>query len=274
MPRGIIESLSAINSLVRTGLAMVAVGAIGAGGYYGYRAYNATDLAMQKKEQELERIRSQLVENDELLQKQARLLAAKEKEIQRLDTALRLLKVDHRVAWLTVLEQEKDPETGQLYTTGQFVEVNDQGQMLGEPRVFRIKGDVVYIDNWVVKFEDEYVEQAELERSTSLVLFRRIFGESQSPSEGMPLDTVGSRPQAYGDGEQMSAFEQKIWNDFWAIANDQEKADELGIRAAHGDAPSMKLKEGKSYRILLRASDGLSIKPDSGPPPHADKPAA
>ncbi|MFO7904437.1 MAG: hypothetical protein ACQESR_07455 [Planctomycetota bacterium] len=273
MPR-IIESLSAINSLIRTGLAMLAVGVIGAGGYYGYRAYNATDLAMQEKVQELERMRNQLAEKQGVLEEQKRQLAAQEKEIQKLDTALRLLKVDHRVAWLTVLEQEEDPETGELYTTGQFVEVNDQGEMLGEPRLFRIKGDLVYIEYWVVKFKDKYVEQAEIERSTSLVLFRRIFGESQAPGDGMMLDKVGSRPRAYGDGEQVSAFEKKIWNEFWTIANDEEKAEEMGIRAAHGEAPSMKLKKGQSYRILLRASDGLSIIPDSRPPPIADKPAA
>ena len=40
-----IESLSTINSLIRTGLAVLAVGLLGAGGYYGYRTYNAGDLA-------------------------------------------------------------------------------------------------------------------------------------------------------------------------------------------------------------------------------------
>lgn len=273
MPR-IIESLSAINSLIRTGLAMLAVGAIGAGSYYGYRAYNANDLAMQEKNQALEQMRHELAEKQGLLQEQQRLLAAQKKEIQKLDTALRLLKVDHRVAWLTVLEQRKDSETGELYTTGQFVEVDDQGELLGQPRVFRIKGDVVYVDNWVVKFEDKYIEQAEIDRSTSLVLFRRIFGESQTPNDGFLLEQVGSRPQAYGDSERMSAFEKKIWNEFWTIANNKEKAEELGIRAVHGEAVSIKLKAGKSYRILLRASDGLSIIPDSRPPPIAAKPAA
>lgn len=280
MPR-FIESLATINSLIRTGLAVLALGVVAAGGYYGYQVYNASDAAMQEKEEELARVRSELVTKEGLLDEQRRLLAEKEQmlaekeqKIQKLDTALRLLKVDHRVAWLTVLKQERDPETNELYTTGQFVEVNAKGEMLGEPRLFRIKGDVIYIDNWVVKFDDKYVERAEIERSTSLVLFRRIFGESQPPSDGTPIDTVGSRPRAYGDGQQISAFEKRIWDEFWTIANDNEKAAELGIRAAHGEAPSMKLQEGKSYRILLRASDGLSITPDSGPPPIAEKPAA
>ena len=184
------------------------------------------------------------------------------------------MKVSHRVGWLTVLEQDIDPTTNQLYTVGQFVEVNDKGEAISEPKQFRINGDVVYIDNWVVKFDDEFVERAEIDRSTSLVLFRRIFGEHQPPTDGFAIDTVGSRPQAYGTNGVMSDFEKKIWEEFWTIANDEARAKDLGIRAAHGEAPSMKLQKGKSYKVMLRASDGLSITPDSSPPPVVGKPAA
>ncbi len=285
MPR-IIESLATINSLIRTGLGVLLVGLVGAGGYFGYQTYNARDLAIKAAEEELTAVRGQLAEQENKLEKQRLELTAKDEQIaglnadikiknekiEKLDTSLRLLKVNHRVAWLTVLEQDTDPATNQLYTIGQFVEVNDKGERLGEPRQFRINGDVVYVDNWVVKFDDKYVEQAEIDRATSLVLFRRIFGESQTPNDGIPLDAVGSRPQAYGNGNQMSEFEQRIWDDFWTIANDEAKAKELGIRAAHGEAPSMKLQKGKSYKIQLRASDGLSITPDSGPPPVVGQP--
>ena len=125
------ESLSTINSLIRTGLAVLAVGLIGAGGYYGYRTYNASDLAIQEKEEELVKMRGELAAKQDLLDEQQRQLKVKEQQIQKLDTSLRLLKVNHRVAWLTVLEQEEDPDTKERYTTGQFVEVNDKGEMLG-----------------------------------------------------------------------------------------------------------------------------------------------
>ncbi len=287
MPR-IMESLATINSLIRTGLAVLLVGLIGAGGYYGYRTYNARELAMQATVEELSQARNKLAEKDSQLQQQQEELTAKNQQIvalnldiqekarkiEKLDTSLRLLKVNHRVAWLTVLEQDVEPQTRQLYTVGQFVEVNDKGDKLGEPKQFRIQGDVIYVDNWVVKFDDKYVEQAEIDRSTSLVLFRRLFGEAQTPNDGIPLDAVGSRPQAYANGNQISPFEKRIWDDFWTIANDPARAKEMGIRAAHGEAPSMKLQKGKSYKIELRASDGLSITPDNGPPPIVGKPAA
>ena len=94
--------------------------------------------------------------------------------------------------------------------------------------MFRIQGDVVYIDNWIVKFEDKYIERRRFERSTSLVLFRRIFGESQPPNEGLLIDEVGSRPQAYGRGNQMSDFEKQIWDEFWTIANDKTRGEGTG----------------------------------------------
>jgi len=185
-------------------------------------------------------------------------------EIARLDTAMRLLKVDHRLARLTVLSIKTDEATGEQFTDLQFQEITDAGEPIEGVRRFRVNGDMVYVDSWIVKFDDQYVEEADLARSTSLVLFRRIFGENRSPKDGHPLDVPGTRPTAYARGTKMSDFEKRIWDDFWGIANDPEKAHAMGIRAAHGQAVSIKAEEGKSYLIELRASDGLTIKPEEG----------
>jgi hypothetical protein len=121
---------------------------------------------------------------------------------------------------------------------------------------------VLYVDSLVVKFDDVLVEQGDPLRATSLCHFRRLFGEYQQPSEGTMLDAPGERPAAYGGDEKMSALEQEVWRDFWSVANDPKRAASLGIRAAHGEAPSMKLKPGEVYRVTLRASGGLTIQPD------------
>ena len=60
----------------------------------------------------------------------------------------------------------------------------------------------------------------------------------------------------------MSDFEKQIWDDFWTIANDKARAEALGIRAIHGGADYIKVAKGKSYLVVLRASDGLSIVPE------------
>jgi hypothetical protein len=86
-----------------------------------------------------------------------------------------------------------------------------------------------------------------------------VFGESQPPVEGFELDPVGAQPTAYRRGGRVSEWEQQLWDRFWEYANDPTKAQQEGVRAAHGEAPFIKLAPKKSYRIELRASGGLSI---------------
>jgi hypothetical protein len=181
-----------------------------------------------------------------------------EQEIARLDTSMRLLKVNQRVAVLRVLDQSTN-EANELYSLIEFQEYDDNDEPLGEAKQFKIKGDIVYIDSWVVKFEDKYVEKADIQRGTSLLLFRRLFGEFQEPQQGFVLDQVGQRPAAYARGSVLSDFEKRIWDDFWNVANDKDKQEELGIRAIHGEAPFRKVMRGKTYRIQRRASGGLDF---------------
>ena len=91
--------------------------------------------------------------------------------------------------------------------------------------------------------------------------FQRIFGEYQQPQEGYQLDEIGSSPTSYARGGQVSEFEQKIWDDFWEIANDRKKAAELGIRAAHAVAPSIRVKKGLTYELELRSTGEFSLVP-------------
>lgn len=279
MPK-FMESVAIINSSVRTILGIVLVGGLGAAGWYGYTTYHAKDLAMEEAEQQLVSMKGELEKRTALLKEKDQAIESlnvevqkKQKEIERLDTAMRLLKVDHRVARLTVLDQVQDQESDTVVTRLEFQELDDKGKVIDSPKQFTIPGDVVYVDGWVVKFDDKYVEAADLHRSTSLVLFRRVFGEHQKPLDGVVLDEAGGRPKIYGRSGEMPEFERKIWQDFWSVANDEAKQKELGIRAAHGEAPSYKVQKGKTYRIELRASGGLTITPEGDAPP-AKKPAA
>lgn len=272
------ETVTTISSAVRTALATIVIGGLAIGGYVGYSTYNAEKNAADRAKKDLEAAKQETEKVNAALAKATEEITlrdqqittlnadveAKKQQIQKLETSLALLKVDHRLARLKVVDQEVDTQTKEEYSDVEFVELNDEGEPIDVPRKFRIKGDVVFIDNWIVKFEDKYVEEADLERSTSLVLFRRIFGEMQQPIDGFPLDSPDKRPAAYAAGQrEMTDFEKKIWDDFWNIANDEKKAAEMGIRAAHGEAVSIRVQEGKSYRISLRASDGLSIVPEA-----------
>jgi hypothetical protein len=297
---GVAQTVSTVNSLIRTLLLAAVLLLVGGAGWWGFKAVQGAGAAGKAAEGALAEARAALdvqarelaardqllAERGELLAQQQRALAQRDQtigeqaraidaleadlavkaaRIERLETAMRLLKVDHRLARLTVLEQSPDPATGEIRTRLEFVELDERGAPLDTPREFVIRGDVVYVDNWVVKFDDAYIEQQDLLRSASLVLFRRIFGEFQEPTDGFAVDQVGQRPRAYGQGTIPGEFEEKIWRDFWTIANDPARAAQLGIRAAHGEAVSMKVRPGRRYRLVLRASDGLSIVPEDGP---------
>jgi hypothetical protein len=250
---------------------------VGAVGWLGYQTYHAAPQELLRAQQELEAkeaalasSRQQLAAKDEVIAEHQQTIAGqvveietlnedirqKAAEIQRLDTALRLHKMERRLAQISVLDVVENDETGQIFSTIEFVELNEMGDPVGEPRRFELEGQMVYVDYLVVKFEDKYVEQADLERGTSICLFNRIFGEFQKPNDGFSLDEPGQRPGPYERGGVMSDLEQKIWSDFWTIANDPKQAAELGIRALHGDAVSIKVQKGKTYRITVRAAGG------------------
>lgn len=245
------KALALLNSLLRTFLATALAGVLGYGGWIAYQTYNAHELALQAKDEQLAQNKAQI---DALNID----VAAKAAQIERLETAMQLLKVDERVAQIVVVDQAAGPDGERVQTRIRFSEVDKEGNPIGDAKTMTIDGDIAYLDAWVVKYLDEHVEQADPLRATSVCLFRRIFGEFQQPTEGFIIDAQGSRPSAYG-GSEMSEFEREIWANFWEYANDPDRAKEAGIRAAHGEAPSIKLQLGKLYRVQLRASDGLSI---------------
>ncbi len=253
------KTINAVSNLIRTVLAVVITCAVGTFGWVGYRSYNSHQLALEEKDREIK-------ESHAKIENLNRDLATKQQEIERLNTVVKLLKVDHRVAQIAVLEQGPSEDQKTVLTKFRFAEVDEGGHPIGEPQVFTVTGDVVYVDAWIVKFMDELVEEADPLRSTSICLFRRVFGEHQEPKDGYPLDTVGSRPAAYSHGSEISELERDIWSKFWDYANDPAKASKAGVRAAHGEAPSIKLMKGKLYKVELRASGGLSIVTEEIPP--------
>ena len=289
-----LKTLNALNNLTRTILALAILAVLLAGGWFAYQTYFADKLLaaraleereaeiagltqdLEARDQQIHRLGEELTESHEQIDRLELDVEAKRREIERLDTALRLMKVDQRVAQIDVLSQQGSAENGDLVTVVTFCEVDDQGGPLDKPRVFSIKGDVVYVDSWVAKFTDDYVEMGDPLRATSICLFRRLFGEAQTPSDGFVLDPVGSQPAAYRNGGKMSDLEQEIWSKFWEYANDPAQAEKVGVRAAHGEAPYIKLMPGKRYKVLLRSSGGLSfgqpedLPPDAKPAPLAE----
>jgi hypothetical protein len=282
------DAISNVNSAVRNLLLAVIIAGAGIGGYKAYDLYNAPRQQLSDKQAELDKTAATLKQtNEELATRQKEVtdlnarLAEKAAQLDRMQVAMNLLKVRHRLARLKVLDQQGTaslnpaiPSEGtknqashsNVLTRVEFTEVDEQGKPIGPAKQFEVVGDMVYVDYLHVTFEDQYIEQADLERGTSLALFQRIFGEHQAPIEGFQLDTVGALPKAYTHGAQMSDFEKKIWTDFWLIANDPQKAAEMGINSAQGTAVSMRVQKGKTYELDLRSTGEMTFKPVDLPP--------
>jgi hypothetical protein len=268
------ETIGTVNSMLRTLLMLVLAAGAGYGGWLAYDLYNEPKQQLADKQAELDQVSADLSVSKQEIAALTTQLEEKSHEIDRLEVSMQLLKVRHRLARLTVLDQrevdeivseEANDPAKRLVTKIEFVEVNEDGQPIGEPRQFDIDGDLVFIDYLRVTFDDRYVEASDLDRSTAICLFQRIFGERQQPIEGFQLDDVGTRPTAYARGSEMSDFERKIWSDFWTIANDPQKAAAMGIHAAHEVASAMRVRPDKIYEVDLRSTGDMTIRPVEKP---------
>ncbi|HEV3137460.1 MAG TPA: hypothetical protein VGZ26_06140 [Pirellulales bacterium] len=250
------NTITAVSNLVRGLVSLVILGLLGTGGWVAYQAYDQRVQLARELREKTTQLAAKTAEVERLT-----------KENQKLNLALRLLKVDHRVAEIRVLDQRGGSQRPS--TRFQFLELTKDGNPVGGTKIFTVEGDTVYVDAWVIKYADELVENADPLRATSVCLFRRIFGEYQEPNEGFPLDPAGSRPAVYSQGDEMPPLERDIWANFWEYANNPAKARKAGVRAAHGEAPSIRLERGKLYKVELRASAGLSIIAEDLPAPPA-----
>jgi hypothetical protein len=265
------ETVATFNSALRTLLFGAVVVGAGIGGWKGYSLYNKPQKMLDETQRQLEQVagelaaaRTTLAERD----KQVALLDAevkiKDAAIAKLETSKRLLKLRHRIAHLRVLDQAGDADTGEVTTTVEFYEVDDAGKPIDDRRQqFEIEGDRVYVECLVAKFDDRFVEENDLDRHTAVCLFQRIFGEHQEPKDGFAIDQCGLSHTSTARSGEVSDLEKKIWADFWAIANDPAKARELGIRAAHADAPSIKAEPGVTYELELRSTGEFTLRPQS-----------
>lgn len=274
---GLSDGVNTINSVVRTAIIAVLVAIVGFGGYFGYvtliqpllkdrqalakaeSLLEATQADLSVSKQKLLAAEDKISEQVETIKEQSVQITMLAEKIEKLEIAMRLLKVDHRLAQITVNKIIEDPKTKEIKTRITLQEINDEGNPIDDPREFEVDGREVFLQCWLAKFEDKYVEQNDNLRSTTLCMFKSVYGNDQAPSTGHRIEKPWTRPQAYASGSKMSEFEETIWQDFWTIANDATKSKELGIRAIHGQSVSFQAVEGKTYTIKLRASDGLSV---------------
>lgn len=197
--------------------------------------------------------------NTELLESR---ITELEQELQTRELQLDFLRARKRVARVEVLGQEERPDQpGGMSTRLRFYEVGPDGQALNGGQELEIAGDTAYFEALIIKFDDDFVANNDLIKGSSLLLFRRIFGEYQAPSDGFPLDAVGQYPQSYSPEHADDSFHRDLWARFWEYALNPSVVRESGVRAMHGEAPFIKLEPGHNFELELRSSGGLTIRP-------------
>ena len=254
------ENVKTVNSSVRTLLMLSVCGALGWGSYVGYNNYVKPGMEANQAKADLEELKKDYEAQQANLQQKEQELIQVNEEKDRLATSIKLLKIDRRMANIEILEKFEN-EDGEPALRVRFTEVDEFGDPVGSSRDFELRGEKIYIDCWIVQFQDKYIEQQDMLRSASLCVFKSIFGEIDGPMGAKPLDNqTDHRPGVYKD-EAQNAFEAKIWDDFWNVSNNPSLQDELGIRASHGQANYVKAEPGKIYQVKIRSSGAASLEP-------------
>lgn len=263
MPNSMMSNLKTVNSAVRTVIALAMIGFVGTGGYFGYDKYIKPGLEAEKAKQELVDLQNQFEEQNRKLEATSAKNQKLTAENHELVTSLTLLKVDSRKANVEVMEKGTS-EDGEPFMEVRFTEFDANGDPIGGPKDFTLRGDKLYVDCWTVSFKDKYVEQSDALRSASLCVFKKIYGNADGPDNGYDLDHQSENPQAppavYQSPEK-NKFEAQIWSDFWSFCNDGNKQDLFGIRNSQGKAVYVNGEAGKTYEVIIRASGELSFRP-------------
>ncbi len=161
-----------------------------------------------------------------------------------------------RVAQVEVLTQAAAPD-GRVATRLRWTEIAPDG-VLGPPVETIVFGTLVYFDALVIKFEYEHVAAADPQRTLSLHLFRRLFGNQQTPDSAAE---IGRQARArLPDRNPLSPFETELWQRFWQLADDPEMAKKYGVRIAQVEAPAAELRPGEVWDIYRDAAGGLNIR--------------
>ncbi|MHC4999404.1 MAG: hypothetical protein ACYTE1_01050, partial [Planctomycetota bacterium] len=104
-----------------------------------------------------------------------------------LKTAITNLSQEEQIGYAKVLSQET--REGQLFTKILFVEADPEDFTKHILRKeYEIQGDVIHFDTLIVTFGSELVMDG---KERAMYLWRRIYGEKQTPEQGFPIETEG-----------------------------------------------------------------------------------
>lgn len=190
-------------------------------------------------------------------------------ENNKLKKAITSLTDENQIGYAKVIKQET--KNGKLFTTLKFIETapTDKTNKILEKQ-YTIQGDVIFFDALIVKFNNKIVMDG---KQKSLYLWRRVYGENTAPNDGFVIENENGEPERYkGLVEENSIIgrilgrpsDKKIfWDAIWALSNDPDNLQKLGIKATYGNAVYNKLKPGLVY--VFKITDTGHLYPETVP---------
>ncbi|MGE0479744.1 MAG: hypothetical protein AB7Q17_04655 [Phycisphaerae bacterium] len=175
-----------------------------------------------------------------------------ERARQELVQHARRLEASRRAAQITVLAQSTDA-AGVTQTRLQWQEIARDG-FLGTPVVIEARGRLVYCEALVLKFEPRHVAEADPERGVSLALFRRVFGDQQSPDSAIEFDRA-ARPR-----QREPELHTLLWSRFWELVDQPDLAARFGVRVAQIEAPAAPMAAGQVWEVTIDAAGGVNLR--------------
>lgn len=161
-----------------------------------------------------------------------------------------------RVAQVDVIGQHRN-EAGEPTTVIRWTQIGPF-KTIGVPEIIEVKGTQVYFEAKVIKFKHDFVARAAPEKDWSLAVFRRVFGERQSPESGHPLDQ--SAPISVVGEPGPDSPQNRLWSRFLVLMEDPAAASEYGVRTAQYEAVSGLMKPGQIWEVSLDAAGGLNLR--------------
>lgn len=174
---------------------------------------------------------------------------------KKLKQAIATLTQEDQIGYAKVVRQKI--LDGKLYSTIRFVETA-RGNPLKTvlEKEYEIEGDTVHFDALIVTFSDQAVIDG---KERSLYLWRRVYGENQTPADGFAIEEQGAAPARYANLlGRLRLSERKIfWSAIWDLSNDPEALQQHGIKAIYGNAVYKKLRPGLIYVFKIRPTSQL-----------------
>lgn len=173
------------------------------------------------------------------------------------------LSATQRVAQVDVVGQSHNGD-GQPVITLRWQEIGREG-LVSPPVDIQTIGELAYFEGLVLKFEFERVGSAapttaeDRRPATSLVMFRRVFGNLQTPESGASVDR-GAPGMRENGPVPARMYEAGLWNRFWEFVDDPKLAEKYGVRVAQIEAPAVPVRPGEVFEVTLDAAGGLNVK--------------